>query len=88
MTRRLIAALLLLAAALPLSGCVVGDGIAQIVKLTNDGLSGSRSSSAPAEAPAPTPAPAPQDLAPPPPPAAAPARSSVNVETLAPPPGH
>jgi hypothetical protein len=88
MTRRLIAALLLLVAALPLSGCVVGDGIAHIVKMTNDGLSGRDSSSAPAEASAPAVAPAPQDVAPPPPPAAAPARSSVDVETLAPPPGH
>ncbi|MTJ83593.1 MAG: hypothetical protein F8N37_21615 [Telmatospirillum sp.] len=80
---------LLLAAVLSLSGCIVGDGIAHAVKLAKDGLGGGKSPAAAAEsAPAPAPAPVVRDEAPPPPPAAAPARSSVDVESLPPPPGH
>jgi hypothetical protein len=70
---------------LSLSGCIVGDGIAHVVKLTEQNQK--KSEPAPAAdstANAPT-AVAPRDVAPPPPPAAAPSRSAVSVETLGPP---
>ncbi len=72
-------------AVLSLSGCIVGDGIAHLVKMTEQ--SQKKTADAPAEITSAPPAPAaPRDEAPPPPPpAAAPSRSAVSVETLAPP---
>ena len=66
-----------------LSGCIIGDGIAHVVKLTQESHDGA---DAPAsESSAPVEAEAPRDVAPPPPPAPAPTRNSVSVESLAPP---
>ncbi|MDR3437614.1 hypothetical protein [Telmatospirillum sp.] len=73
----------LVLAALSLSGCIVGDSIAHVVKLAQGSGQKNESSGTPAAA-APAPA-AVHDEAPPPPPAAAPTRDSVSVETLAPP---
>lgn len=72
-----------LIAPLLLSGCIIGDGIAHVVKLTQESHDGTDASAS--ESLAPAEAAAPRDAAPPPPPAPAPARNSVSVETLAPP---
>lgn len=83
--RRIFRALILLAVGLPLSGCVVGDGIAHVVKKTRDQFRSDDQSSqatAPSESQR---AEAPRDENPPPPPAAAPDRGSVTVESLPPP---
>jgi hypothetical protein len=73
----------LVVATLSLSGCIVGDGIAHLVKLTEE--SQKKDAAAPAkDSPGDVPA-ARREEAPPPPPAAAPSRSAVSVETLAPP---
>jgi len=70
-------------AVLSLSGCIVGDGIAHVVKLTEQ--SQKKTVDAPVAGSAATVPVAPHDDAPPPAPAAAPSRSAVSVETLAPP---
>ncbi|HXP95241.1 MAG TPA: hypothetical protein VN809_00920 [Telmatospirillum sp.] len=72
----------ILAVTLSLSGCIIGDGIAHVVKLAQENQQ--TSSAAPAGGAAAAPV-AVHDEAPPPPPAAAPVRNSVSVETLAPP---
>lgn len=83
MNARLLAPFLVLSV-LPLSGCIVGDGIAHVVKMTQDSMKKGDSAASPEAAPAAAPArSAVRDEAPPP--AAAPSRSSVSVETLAPP---
>jgi hypothetical protein len=73
----------ILAVPLFLSGCIIGDGIAHVVKLTQENQQ--TSSAAPAGGAATAAPVAVHDAAPPPAPAAAPVRNSVSVETLAPP---
>lgn len=84
MIGRLVSSFLLIAAlCVSLSGCIVGDSIAHVVKLAV-GTDGERKADSAGAAPeVQPPPPAAHDEAPPP--AAAPPRSSVSVETLAPP---
>lgn len=82
--KSMIGRLALIVVVLSLSGCIVGDGIAHLVKLTEE--SQQKTAAAPAaDSPASAPAARHDDAPAPPPPAAAPSRSTVSVETLAPP---
>ncbi|PKU21659.1 hypothetical protein [Telmatospirillum siberiense] len=86
MIGRLVSLILLFTGlSLSLSGCIVGDGIAHVVKLAQQ--SGQKKTEAAQAEPAAAPeaAAAPRDDSPPPPPAAAPSRSAVSVESLDPP---
>lgn len=86
MIGRLVSLILLFAAlSLSLSGCIVGDGIAHLVKLAQHEGQQKTDDSQAAPAAVPEAVAAPRDEAPPPPPAAAPSRSAVSVETLEPP---
>ena len=79
--KRLSLVLAVIATTLALSGCVVADGVAHLVKL-GQGAQGKTASAPAAASPAAQPAAATADEAPPPPPAP---RDTIRVEELSPP---